>query len=56
MQMVFTAEDLKTAESIQLRVEEFVNSYPKKIKMVVIDHISSMPSIVFPVDTLQAFF
>jgi selenocysteine lyase/cysteine desulfurase len=33
-----------------------VNSYPKKIKMVVMDHISSMPSIVFPVDTLQAFF
>jgi selenocysteine lyase/cysteine desulfurase len=54
--MVFTAEDFKTAESIQLRVEEFVNSYPKKIKMVVIDHISSMPSIVFPIDTLQAFF
>lgn len=39
-----------------MKVENFVNSYPKKIKMAVFDHISSMPSIVFPIDTLSAFF
>jgi selenocysteine lyase/cysteine desulfurase len=56
MKLDFTAEDLQTPESIQLKVEDFVNSYPKKIKMVVLDHISSTPSIVFPIDTLSEFF
>lgn len=51
-QLEFSREDLQSPESIQLRVEDFVNSYPKKIKLAILDHISSVPSIVLPIDTL----
>ncbi len=33
-----------------------MNSYPKKIKMVVLDHISSITGTTLPVETLREFF
>ncbi len=49
-------EDFQSPESIQLKVENFVNSYPKKIRFAIFDHIISVPAVVMPVDTLQEFF
>lgn len=40
-------------QSIQVKVEDTVNSYPSKISLAVIDHIVSVPGIVMPVDSLS---
>jgi selenocysteine lyase/cysteine desulfurase len=48
-------EDLKTSESIQLKLEDTVNSFTKRIRCAVIDHISSMPAIVFPINAIKLF-
>ena len=37
-------------------MEDFVNSYPKKIKLAVFDHIISVPGYVCPIEELVLFF
>jgi selenocysteine lyase/cysteine desulfurase len=46
---------LKTPESIQLKIEDEVNHFPKKIRCAVFDHISSFPSFVFPIHAIKLF-
>lgn len=43
---------MQSEEIYQIKVEDFVNSYPKKIKLAVFDHIISVPGFVVPVDSL----
>ena len=56
MKIELTAEDMKTQTAFQNKVETFVNSYPKKIKLAVMDHIISVPGFVCPVHSLVKFF
>jgi selenocysteine lyase/cysteine desulfurase len=53
---VLIEEDMTSQEAFQLKVENFVNSYPKKIKLAVLDHIISVPGFVCPIDALVEFF
>jgi selenocysteine lyase/cysteine desulfurase len=47
---------MQSQEKFQAKVEDFVNSYPKKIKLAVFDHIISVPGFVCPIDSLVEFF
>lgn len=55
-QIDFTFSDLQSPESIQEKVEGFVNTQTSKIKLAIVDHISASPAVVFPVKALAAFF
>lgn len=39
-----------------MKIEDFVNSYPKKIKLAVFDHIISVPGFITPIDAIVEFF
>ena len=47
---------MQSEETYQVKVEDFVNGYPKKIKLAVFDHIISVPGFIVPVDALVEFF
>lgn len=38
-----------------MKIEETVNAFKKKIKLAIFDHISSMPSIIFPIQQIKLF-
>lgn len=39
-----------------MKIEDFVNSYSKKIRLAVFDHIISVPGFVTPIDAIVEFF
>lgn len=49
-------EDFKSMQSIQLKVEDTINSYPSRVSLVVIDHVPSSPAVVMPIESLSLYF
>ena len=47
---------MSSHDKFLLKVEDFVNAYPKKIKLAVFDHIISVPGYVCPIEELVLFF
>lgn len=41
---------------MQIKIEDTVNPFPKKIKLAVFDHIISIPGVVCPIQSIQMFF
>ena len=47
---------MKSHQAYQMKVENFVNSFGKKIRLTVFDHIISTPAFVTPIESLVEFF
>lgn len=39
-----------------MRIENTINEYPGKIRLAVNDHIGSVPAVIFPIDSIIAFY